>query len=259
MPAETQSTYSINWLTSLKELDQTKIISPNTQELIDALTGSQIDIDVVKLLISKEPLLSAKLLMISNSTFIGFPRTINHLDEAIVLIGAEKLKTLIYTSILMKDIDSKSFMKYVTHSLLTALYCKSMAEKCGLDSDTGYIAGLFHIFPVILNYQKDIDRKLSMELLRQASEIILDKMSLPIEVTQAIVGLYSSTSDGAYISILRTGFSLSVITLGDQAAFQSIMNLETDMRKLNIRPEAIAALIPEVENEKNAILNLIRT
>lgn len=246
-------------MSGLQALDTAKIISHNTQAILDGLSVDKTDIDEVSHLILMEPLLSAKLLFICNSPFFGYPRDVKNIGEAIVLLGATKLKNLIYTAILVHDNSDPMFQKYLQHSLLTALNCQEISRHIGRDENTAYVVGLFHLLPVIVNYEHGIERILSTKIINKATQIILKKMNLPASITQSIIGLYSNEVSGEYTSLLRIAYNLSIIMQGKhQAAFHHILDIETDFATIGVTPAEAANLIPNVDEKKNALFDFMK-
>lgn len=136
---------SVAWLSSLENLDQAQVISQNTSAIIEELEKPTPDTAALKALIATEPLLSAKLLLICNSPFFGFPRTIENIEETIVLLGYKKLKSLIFTSIVITTAADAKLASYVKHSLTTAVACRELYSRLDLQEDNGYLTGLLHL------------------------------------------------------------------------------------------------------------------
>ncbi|MEJ2075643.1 MAG: HDOD domain-containing protein [Reinekea sp.] len=87
----------LTWLSSLKALQSNQLISSNTQKLLQELRSTEVNINRICDLLASEPALTAKILMITNSAFYGYPREISDIEEAVVLMGAVQLSNIIYT------------------------------------------------------------------------------------------------------------------------------------------------------------------
>lgn len=246
------------WLDEVRDFDATKIISTNTQKLIDALRADETDIDEITRLLSLEPVLSAKILMICNSPFFGYPRKISQIEEAVVIIGAVKLSTLVYSSLLLIDSDDAQFKNYLRHCLYTALFSRRLAEYKSLRSDGPFIAGLFHVLPVIMSYRPNINRMLSTPLLRLAVTDMLEKMNLPVEVVETATGLFRNEPDNEFVACVRFGFNLSVLSCTpDTAAFSHLIDTENDFNLLIIQPKDLVDILHASKSEREEIDNLI--
>lgn len=247
----------LDWLTSLEELDQTKIISSETQKLLDELSSEELDIVRVSQLLESEPILCARLLMIANSPFFGFARQIERIEEAVVIIGSKTLTSLIYTSTLLKSTANPSVIPYAKHSLTTALFSKALAEQSNLDRDHAYLIGLLHLLPVIANYHPKLEGQLSNRLLRDASSILLVKIGLPDSTCQTISALYSNHPDTISAKVLRLAYSMAIVLTVDDSPFNSIPDLESILAELSIKPSDLATMCARVESEQHSLFRLL--
>jgi HD-like signal output (HDOD) protein len=251
------NTELMSWLTSLEELDHTKIVSASLQTLLDELRASELSIERVSQLLAAEPMLCAKILMISNSSFFGFSRQIEKIEEAVVIIGASKLRSLIYTAVLLQNGEKGAIIPYIKHSLTTALFCKAIAEDIKHDSDSAYLVGLLHLLPIIANFKTSIEDKISLPLLREASSILLTEIGLPETLCNTITNLYESETNNNQTRILRVGFSMALIlSVGNNLPFK-VFNLEQDFEELGISPKAVAKLCDQVELEQDSLFELL--
>ncbi len=94
--------------------------------------------------ISKDQVLSAKVLKMVNSPIYGFPRRINTIQHALVLLGFNVIRGIIISTTVF-DIMTKSMVGLWEHSLAVATTSKLIAEECGLkDSEEFAVTGLLH-------------------------------------------------------------------------------------------------------------------
>lgn len=247
----------LEWLTSLKELDQTKIISAKSQSLLDELSGNELNIEKVSKLLAAEPMLCAKLLMIANSPFFGFAREIERIEEAVVIIGAKTLKTLIYTGTLLQNTNNPNVLPYIRHSLTTALFSKSIADLAGMDEDNAYLAGLLHLLPVISNYHEKLEGHLTAPLLKTASSILLTKIGLPASICHTIANLFEPEADNDHTKLLKIAYTLSIILTVENSPFSKIPSIEIELATLEIKPADLAKLCERVESEQNSLFRLL--
>lgn len=95
-------------------------------------------------LISKDHILSAKLLKLVNSAFYGFPQKISSLSSAIILLGFNVIKSLIISASIFELMES-SDLELWEHSLGTAVVANVMAKRLGIsDPEEVSTAGLIH-------------------------------------------------------------------------------------------------------------------
>ncbi|MDA3833232.1 MAG: HDOD domain-containing protein [Spirochaetales bacterium] len=95
-------------------------------------------------LISKDHILSAKLLKLVNSAFYGFPQKISSLSSAIILLGFNVIKSLIISASIFELMES-SDLELWEHSLGTAVVANVMAKRLGISApEEVSTAGLIH-------------------------------------------------------------------------------------------------------------------
>ena len=107
--------------------------------------------------IGKDIPLSLKVLKVVNSPFYGLPRQIGSLSEAVMVLGAGTVKSLVTAALFMKRLPLKpngSFNPALTweHGLICALCARRLAPKAGLDADIAFTAGLLHDIGQIVLY-----------------------------------------------------------------------------------------------------------
>ncbi|MFW6388537.1 MAG: HDOD domain-containing protein, partial [Desulfohalobiaceae bacterium] len=119
--------------------------------------------------ISKDQVLSAKVLRMVNSPIYGFPRRINTVQHALVLLGLNVIKGLIISTSVF-DVMTKSMVGLWEHSLGCALCCSSLAFEAGFKDPEEYaVTGLLHdIGKVVLAVQlpeakAEIEQKVANE------------------------------------------------------------------------------------------------
>ena len=112
------------------------------------VTASEIA-EVIRL----DPAITSKVLRLANSAHIGFSRTVSSLQNAIVLLGLEKVHSIVLASELLNAVDVKDSLlfpldKFWLHSVTTALIAESIAHhlrrSIQLDENEIFIAALLH-------------------------------------------------------------------------------------------------------------------
>jgi HD-like signal output (HDOD) protein len=116
------------------------------RRIINQLNNPNADMFEIAKDVEKEQIISLKILRLVNSAHFGLSRKINSIEEATVMIGMAKLKTLVVASALISsisDVPNFDLKQFWTKTFLTASYAKWFAEKAGLDVEIAYTAGLF--------------------------------------------------------------------------------------------------------------------
>ncbi|HQI01427.1 MAG TPA: HDOD domain-containing protein [Deltaproteobacteria bacterium] len=115
------------------------------------LSDDSIDISSIAGEIKKDQVLSAKILGLCNSAFIGLPRKIASIDHAILYLGSKLLLQVVLTAQLenMYTLPERGYSLcrggMFHHALATARLSKTLAKALGkVDPDVAYTAGLLH-------------------------------------------------------------------------------------------------------------------
>lgn len=125
--------------------------------LQDRVNDPDSDIEKISILIETDPVLSGRLLKLSNSVFFsGGRERVEDLQGALLRLGLKMVMDLVYTSELPKLFKrSKSFdqMQFWKHSLAVGFLTRSIARKIitRLDEmEVSYLCGLMHDLGVLV-------------------------------------------------------------------------------------------------------------
>ena len=186
-----------------------------------------------------DPAITSKVLRLANSAHIGFSRTVSSLQNAIVLLGLEKVHSLVLASELLNSVDVKesllfSLDKFWLHSVTTALIAESIARhlrrSIQLDENEVFIAALLHdvgklvlaqLLPDALHeaYSKSIQKEVPYwkgedpELCHtNAGKYLAEHWSFPPVLYSAINNHHEPQSAGAHSMVV------SIIHIADVTA-----------------------------------------
>lgn len=126
--------------------------------IVKKLHDPDVDIQEILDLLLMDQVLTIRLLRLVNSPYYSTLRNIASLREAIVYLGLDQLKEVVYTcSIIDLFKEGKGVIDRAalwSHALGVAIVSRRIAEKVGYaNGDNAYIAGLLHdIGEVFLNY-----------------------------------------------------------------------------------------------------------
>jgi HD-like signal output (HDOD) protein len=118
-------------------------------ELNGLLNSSPVNLKRAGEVIRTDPSLSAQVLRVCNSALLNLRWRVTSIDHAVILLGAERLRTLVLTCSLVEYVghrlsaaDVQSFWQ---HSFLTALLSERIAKAVHYaQSGQAYMAGLLH-------------------------------------------------------------------------------------------------------------------
>ena len=149
--------------------------------------------DQIGKVISKDHILSAKLLRLVNSAFYGFPQRISSLSSAIILLGFSVVKSLIITASIFEFMEEQDIELW-EHSLGCAVVCSVVAKRMGIaDPEEVSTAGLIH----------DIGKvAIKMELPKEYAEIIaiMQKDNVTIRVAEKQVLGFDHAEAGGWLT-----------------------------------------------------------
>lgn len=173
-----------------KKINTLPVFSPvltKVLKVIDDPLSSSSDIEKV---IKYDQVMVAKILKMANSAYYGYSGKISTVRGAIVVLGLNTLKALIFTASAFKTFSKKLFGyrypegKFWEHSILTACGCRSLSLKLNYkDPEEAFVGGLLHdIGKLILDF---FVMKNFKEIEKQ---IIKDKKNF-VDVERNVIGI----------------------------------------------------------------------
>ncbi|MDQ6684120.1 MAG: HDOD domain-containing protein [Pseudomonadota bacterium] len=117
------------------------------QRLIAALRNPEVDSRTIGDALAQDPVLSAKVLRLANSSFFGGQRSMASIDAAVALIGIQSLNRLIVAcgvSSAFGEIPGIDLPTFWRDSLIAATAANKLAPRLEADAEEAYICGLLH-------------------------------------------------------------------------------------------------------------------
>jgi len=117
---------------------------------INTLLGSpSVDLDRLGKVIRNDPSLSAQVLRMCNSASLNDRRRVLSVEEAAILMGSERLRTLVLTCSIMeftgRQLPRSEVRSFWRHSFMTGMLSERIAKWIGYtESEQAYLAGLLH-------------------------------------------------------------------------------------------------------------------
>ncbi len=115
------------------------------RNLIIQLNDPDFDIDEIVKNVSRDQVISMKVLRLVNSAHFGLSRKIVSIEDAVILIGMKQLKTLVIASGIVSavpELDNFDLKTFWSDSFRTATYAKWIADEINTDSEMAFTAGL---------------------------------------------------------------------------------------------------------------------
>ncbi|MCE9658911.1 MAG: HDOD domain-containing protein [Burkholderiales bacterium] len=117
------------------------------QQLMAALRDPDVDTRTIAQGLAKDPVLSAKVLRLANSSFFGGQRSMASIDAAVSMIGMQALNRLIVAcgvSSSFGKIPGIELPAFWRDALVAATAANKLASRLGADPEEAYICGLLH-------------------------------------------------------------------------------------------------------------------
>jgi HD-like signal output (HDOD) protein len=118
-----------------------------TQRVIASFGFEEVTVGEIAELIEADPVLSAKLLRLANSSYFQVSRSIESVDDAIRILGLAMVRHLVLAGGLMGayvNIPGIDLHQFWTHSLYTACTARWLAEHGDVNRDLAFTLGLMH-------------------------------------------------------------------------------------------------------------------
>lgn len=131
----------------LEQKDKLPNVPAVVKELIQSLSDENADYDQIAAKVAKDPTLSVKILRMVNSAYYGLSRQVNSIDEAVVMVGFDRLKTLVISSGLTgsveADVDGLDMRRFWNESFEVGEICKIIAARSSsVDENVAFTAGI---------------------------------------------------------------------------------------------------------------------
>lgn len=122
-------------------------------DLLARLEDPNVDLREIAELVSRDPVLVAKMLRMANSSYYGVSGTIGNADDAIKLLGLNQVQVIVITCSVasaFSPIKGFSLTDFWRKSFLVALIARALAARAGLNSGLAFTAGLMHAIGQLL-------------------------------------------------------------------------------------------------------------
>jgi HD-like signal output (HDOD) protein len=123
------------------------VIPRVVQRLIVALRRQDVAVREIVDELSQDPVLSAKVLRLANSSYFGGRGSLASIDSAVSTVGTRALTTLIVAcgiSSAFVEVPGVNLRQFWSDALVSATAATRLAERLGADPDSAYVCGLMH-------------------------------------------------------------------------------------------------------------------
>ncbi len=166
------------------ELSSLPEIFIKVSELLDDENSTSIQIGHV---VETDPSLTTRILKMVNSAFYGFPNTISSINQAVTILGRNRLRQILIGAVLGgvfgKMKNSVFFMEDYWHqSVKTAILSRLLCKKADLteSAETLFTAGLLHKIGRLILVQKLPDLSMEVQQLVEVEDMDINQAELRI-------------------------------------------------------------------------------
>lgn len=133
----------------LARLHQLPAIPAAVQEVIASFRDDNLDSATLANRISQDQSLSARVLRVANSSFYGLPRKVGSIQDAVVVMGFESVRSLALSAGFVRAFPRTpnslfDRQAYWMRSFRMAGYAKALAQCLRQDQQMAYTAGMFY-------------------------------------------------------------------------------------------------------------------
>jgi HD-like signal output (HDOD) protein len=182
------------------------------RELIQALNDPKVDYAKIAKKVSADQTLSLKILRLVNSAHFGLSRKVSSIDEATVMLGMEKLKTLVIASGFAgsaPEVEGMDVKAFWSESFQVGALAKWFAGHTNsVEEDIAFTTGIIHNIGRLLLHLAEPNRAKAIQTLieqtqcsrseaemerlgftsQQAGKALLDMWKFPPELGEAVEG-----------------------------------------------------------------------
>ncbi len=200
-------------------------------QLIRALNKDSASIDDISDIIRHDQAIASRVLAVANSAFLGFPGKIGAIEQAVMLLGFDLVRSISLAASIFNAFASQygNFKQMWAHSYVVANIAANLCDKVSIkEKSTCFLSGLLHdigrltLFKVAAdsNFDGEVQELLKGKgeaLLRMESELFqcthpeaakwfLDNLCFPEEITVPIETHHSILKEGPYSGISNMMF-----------------------------------------------------
>ncbi|MFP8966749.1 HDOD domain-containing protein [Pokkaliibacter sp. CJK22405] len=131
------------------------------RELMDCFESEQVNADRIATIIAKDQTFAARVLRLANSARYGVGRKVASINNAVVLLGSNSLKTLVTASgvtAAFKEVPNLDKRRFWKDTFTVATLCKMLAKQARLDPELAFTCGMMHNIGEMLIHMGEPDQ-----------------------------------------------------------------------------------------------------
>jgi HD-like signal output (HDOD) protein len=160
----------------LSQTDKLPNIPEVVRELIQALNNPDANYAEISKKVAKDQTISLKILRLVNSAYFGLSRKVSSIDEAVIMLGMGKLKTLVIASGFANsasNVEGLDLPSFWSDSFQVAELAKWLADMTDdeVNADLAFTSGIIHNIGQLLLHMAQPNRAKAVNTLVQSSNI----------------------------------------------------------------------------------------
>lgn len=131
----------------LSRVDELPRLPKAIAELLDAVNNEDTTIKEVCEKLSLDPVLSARVLRLANSARFGSSREVGSIDDAVVRLGMQTLRTLVIASAVVgavPKVEGVDLGDFWGNTFEVAMVCQELAKRLGSLPEEAFTCGILH-------------------------------------------------------------------------------------------------------------------
>lgn len=138
----------MNSTAMLARVDELPRLPKAISELLEAVNNEKSTIKDISDKISQDQLVSARVLRMANSAYFGRSREVGSIDEAVIRLGMQKLRTLVIASAVVSAVTAPEgidMAEFWGHTFEVACHAQEMAKRCdNVEVDQAFTCAILH-------------------------------------------------------------------------------------------------------------------
>lgn len=248
-------------------------------KVIELTTSGDTSTKALAELVGRDPALSARLLSLANSSFVGASRTITSIPQAVILLGFAQVRDIalgvsVWGSLgEAQGITPARLRTLWLHSVTVGALARRFAERAGQDGATAFAAGLIHdVGKLVLGLRlgdsywgmlEDADeRKLSIAEVEAKTfgchhgvvgGWLLSMWKLPSSLVEAVAEHHGSSETGRGVSHVLSLADAVVVSMGTNPDDRNLLTSLLRHHPSSADPQELAADYREAMRERDEL------
>jgi len=157
--------------TLLAKVDELPRIEKVLHELLDMVNHEEFDFSELALKLSMDQMLSTRMLRMANSAQFGGQREISSINEAIIRVGSNAVRSMVRSSVLSQvfsNLETISLKDYWANTFEVSMIASRLGSKAGLNRDEVFTTGTLHDIGELMIHANLPD--LAQEIMKRTAE-----------------------------------------------------------------------------------------